>query len=83
MTLERQIKTRDNDKQARISFKTGDCSFVDPEIKSLLGLVPLAYEKMATLPYVYNEGEAGKPTRSQIKKGVNKVEELLEKISAI
>ena len=46
---------RDTEKQARISFKTGDIGFQDPEIKSLLSLVPLAYEKMAKMPYVYHD----------------------------
>lgn len=38
---------RDTEKQARIEFKSGDLQFKDPQVKSLLGLVPSAYEKMA------------------------------------
>ena len=55
--IERQINTRNTEKQARISFKTGDVGFADAEIKPLLSLVPLAYEKMAKMPYVYHQAE--------------------------
>ena len=82
-SLEKQINRRDTEKQARINFKTGDVAFTDPEIKPLLNLVPLAYEKMAKMPYVYQQVQEGQLTRSQIKKSVNRVEELLEQISAI
>lgn len=81
--IENRIKMRDTEKQARIEFKSGDLKFQDPQVKSLLGLVPLAYEKMAKMPYVYQSEDSSKPTRMQIKKQINKVEKLMEKLSAV
>jgi len=49
--LERQIRARDSEKQARIVCKQGEIKFGDPSIRQLLALVPSAYEKMAKMPY--------------------------------
>lgn len=82
--LEKQIEQRDTAKQERIAFKTGDVGFEDKEIKDLLQLVPQAYEKMARMPYVYQDHHKGSgPTRTQIKKSVNKIEELMEQLSSV
>ena len=84
--IEKQINMRDREKQERIGFKTGDLTFADRDIKPLLGLIPKAYEQMAQMPYFVAPGDAataGKPTRSQIKSSVNKIEELLEQLGAI
>ena len=58
---------RDMEKQARIDFRAGDIGFKNPEIKELLSLVPLAYEKMAKMPVIFHPAEQQEPSRAQIK----------------
>lgn len=52
--------------------------FNDPELKSLLSVVPLAYDKMAQLPY-----EQYATTHQSIKQSVHKIEALLEQIKFV
>ena len=52
--------------------------FNDPEIKSLLTLVPLAYDKMAQLPY-----EQYSMTHQSIKQSVHRIEAILEQIKFV
>ena len=75
--LEKQIRQRETEKLQRITYQASDTQFLDPEIEPLMSLVPLAYERMAKMGF--NQSQQ----RRELKRTVNNVEELLEKISAI
>ena len=74
--LHKEIKQRGEGKIQAITQT--EVQFNDPEMRSLLALVPLAYDKMAQLPFdQYGE------THKQIKESVHRVEAILEQLKFV